>query len=130
MIQTCKKVGRIQLSSNFFAIVITNCYCYHPHVRDLNTFLKTIHQKWEYYKEGKQDFEKLLIFPNIKILAKSNKIELSEEDMAMWREEQTLWDVMLPLYPDKNKKGKNLKRLFRLIFSNNVLFQMRNLFSA
>ena len=48
----------------------------------------------------------------------------------MWREEQTLWDVMLPLYPDKNKKGKNLKRLFRLIFSNNVLFQMRNLFSA
>ena len=66
----------------------------------------------------------------MKMQAKSNKIELSEEDMAMWREEQTLWDVMLPLYPDKNKKGKNLKRLFRLIFSNNVLFQMRNRFSA
>ena len=27
--------------------------------------------------------------------ANSNKIELSEELMAMWREEQTLWDVML-----------------------------------
>ena len=43
--------------------------------------------------------------------AKSNKIELSEEDMAMWKEEQTLWDAMFPLYPDKNEKGKSLKRL-------------------
>ena len=31
------------------------------------------------YREEKQDFERLL-----------NKIELSEEFMAMWREEQTL----------------------------------------
>ena len=29
----------------------------------------------------------------------------------MWREEQTLWDAMFPLYPDKNEKGKSLKRL-------------------
>ena len=43
--------------------------------------------------------------------AKSNKIELGEEDMAMWREEQTLWNIMFPLYPDKNEKHKNLKRL-------------------
>ena len=43
--------------------------------------------------------------------AKSNKIELSEEFMAMWREEQTLWDVMFPLYPDKNEKDKSLKRM-------------------
>ena len=43
--------------------------------------------------------------------AKSNKIELSEEFMAMWREEQTLWDVMFPLYPDKNKKDKSYKRM-------------------
>ena len=28
--------------------------------------------------------------------AKSNKIELSEEFMVMWREEQTLWVVMSP----------------------------------
>ena len=34
--------------------------------------------------------------------SKSNKIDLSEEFMAMWREEQTLWDVMFPFYPDKN----------------------------
>ena len=40
------------------------------------------------------------------MLAKSNKIELSEEFMAMWKEEQTLWDVMLPLYQDKMKKTK------------------------
>ena len=69
--------------------------------------------------------------------AKSNKIELSEEFMAMWREEQTLWDVMFPLYPDKNEKGKSFKRMsdnFQIFsdcfFTNNVLFQMRNLFSV
>ena len=69
--------------------------------------------------------------------AKSNKIELSDEFMAMWREEQTLWDVMFPLYPDKNEKAKSLKRMsdnFQIFsdyfFTNNVLFQMRNLFSA
>ena len=43
--------------------------------------------------------------------AKSNKIEIREEFIAMWREEQTLWDAMFPLYPDKNEKGKSLKRM-------------------
>ena len=43
--------------------------------------------------------------------AKSNKIELSEEFMAMWKEEQTLWDAMFPLYPDRNEKDKRLKRI-------------------
>ena len=52
-----------------------------------------------------------LIFLNIKMSAKSNKIEFSEEFMAMRREEQTLWDVMFPLYPDKNEKDKSLKRM-------------------
>ena len=42
------------------------------------------------------------------MLAKSNKIEHSEEFMAMWREEQTLWDVIL--YADKNEKNKKLKK--------------------
>ena len=70
-------------------------------MRDLNTF--NMHQNWEYYREEKQDFERLLIFLNIQMSAKSNKIELSEEFMAMLREEQTLWDVMFPLYPDKNE---------------------------
>ena len=59
----------------------------------------------------KQDFERLLIFLIMKMSTKSNKIELSEEFMAMWREEQTLWDVMFPLYPDKNEKDKSLKRI-------------------
>ena len=40
--------------------------------------------------------------------AKLNKIELSEKFMAMWREEQTLWDVMFTLYPDKNEKDKSV----------------------
>ena len=97
-----------KLSSNFLlllsliAIVITlTCEIW-------TRFLKNIHQKWEYYREEKQDFERLLIFLNIKISAKSNKTELSEDFMAMWREEHTIWHVMFPLYPDKNEKEKSL----------------------
>ena len=41
--------------------------------------------------------------------AKSNKIEFSDEIMTCWREKQTLSDVMFPLYPDSNEKGKSLK---------------------
>ena len=55
--------------------------------------------------------------------AKSNKIELHEEFMAMWREEQTLWDVMFPLYPDKNKKDKSLKRMINLRFFQTNIFE-------
>ena len=69
----------------------------------------------------------------MKMSGKSNQIELSEEFMTMWREEKTFWDVMFPLYRQKNEKGKSLKRMsdfFRLIFSNKVLFRMQNLFSA
>ena len=43
--------------------------------------------------------------------AKSSKIELSEEFMVMWREEHTLYDVMSPLYGDKNEKDKSAKRI-------------------
>ena len=63
----------------------------------------------------------------MKMSGKSNKIELSEEFMTMWREEKTLWNVMFPLHRQKNEKGKSLKRMsdfFRLIFSNIVLFRM------
>ena len=69
------------------------------------------------------------MFLKMKILAKPNKIELSEEFMAMRREEQTLWDVMYPLYLAKNEKDKHLKRMsykFQIFsdwyFSNKVLF--------
>ena len=74
----------------------------------LTRFSKNKLQKWEYHREEKQGFERLLIFLIIKMLAKSNKIEHSEEFMAMWREEQTLWDVIL--YADKNEKNKKLKK--------------------
>ena len=47
----------------------------------------------------------------MKMSAKSSKIELSEEFMAMQTEEQTLWGVMSPLYRDKNEKGKSLERM-------------------
>ena len=33
----------------------------------------------------------------------------------MWREEQSLWDVMSPLYQESNETDKNLKRLRLLI---------------
>ena len=46
-----------------------------------------MHQKWKYYREEKLDYERFLIFLNIKMSAKSNKIELIEEFMAMWRGE-------------------------------------------
>ena len=46
-----------------------------------------MHQNWKYHTEEKQDFERSLIFLDIKMSAKSNKIELSEEFMVMWKEE-------------------------------------------
>ena len=90
---------------SLIAIVIT------PTCEIGTRFLKNIHQKWENYRAEKQDFQRLLIFLNIKMSAKSNKIELSKEFMAMWREKQTLWDVMFPLYPEKNEKDKSLRRM-------------------
>ena len=60
--------------------------------------------------EKKNKTLKDLIFLNIKMSAKSNKIDLSEEFMAMWREEQTFWDVMFPLYPDKNEKRQKFEK--------------------
>ena len=69
-----------------------------------------MHQKWEYYREEKQDFQRHLLFLNIKMSAKLNKIELSEGFMVMWREEETLWDVMFQLYPEKNEKRENTEK--------------------
>ena len=111
--------------------------------------LKNIHQKWKYYREEKQDFEKFLIFLFILFLfyinsflifqqnhshktqkdfvflmtvAKLNKIKLSEEFMVMWRQEQTIWDVMFPLYLDSEKE-KTLKRVWDKfqIFQTDIL---------
>ena len=63
-----------------------------------------------------------LIFLNIRMSAKLNKIEHSEEFMAMRREEQTLWDAMT-LYANKNEKDKNLKKM-----SDNFRFFQTDIF--
>ena len=43
-------------------------------MRDLNTFfLKKIHRKWKCYREEKEDFQRFLIFLNIKTSEKSKK---------------------------------------------------------
>ena len=55
-----------------------------------------MHRKWKYYREEKQDFERFLLFLNIKMSTKSNQLELSEEFMVMWREAQILFDVIFP----------------------------------
>ena len=52
-----------------------------------------------------------LILLNIKISAKSKKIELIEEFIAMWREEQSLWDVLPPLFRERNEKDKKLEKI-------------------
>ena len=67
------------------------CYCYHNFILpcEIRTrFLKNIHQKWIYYSEEKQGFQRFLIFFNIKMSAKSNKIELSKEFIVMWKQKQ------------------------------------------
>ena len=84
----------------FFAIVIINCCCYHTHVQNFNTFFNKHSSKVGILQRRKARPWKTF-----------NKIELSEEFMAMWREEKTLWDVIFPLYPDKNEKGNSLKRM-------------------
>ena len=62
--------------------------------------------------------------------AKSKKFEFKDEFIAMWREEQSLWDVMSPLYRDKNEEDKSLKRMSNefefsdMMLSNTTLFQV------
>ena len=60
----------------------------------------------------------------MKMLAKSNKIELSEKFMVMWREEQTLWDVMSPSYRDKNEKDKSFRSSHRRCSLKKVLLEI------
>ena len=69
-------VRRVQLSSNFFLLL---SLISHSCARFEDVFLKNIHQKRKYCREEKQDFERLLIIFNIKMSAKSKKIELNEE---------------------------------------------------
>ena len=83
---------------NFHPIFLLLSLISHSLARFEHFFLKNIHQQWKHYRKEKQDFERFLIILNIKMSAKSNKIELSEEFMVMWREEQTFWNVMFLFY--------------------------------
>ena len=59
-----------------FSITITT---FTPTYEIRTRFLKKIHQKWKYYREEKHDFERFLIFFNIRMSARSKKLELCEE---------------------------------------------------
>ena len=63
----CRKVRRAQLSSIFFLLV---SLISQTGGRSEQFFFKKIHQKWKYYREKIQDFERFLIFLNIKISTK------------------------------------------------------------
>ena len=56
--------------------------------------------------------------------AKSNKIELREEFMVMWREEQTLWDDMSPSHRDKSEKDKSFRSSHRRCSLKKVLLEI------
>ena len=99
--------------STFIEFFVLLSLISHSRARSEHVFLKNIHQKWKYYREGKQEFERFLIFLNIKVSEKSNKIELSENFMAMWRDEQTLWNVISPLCRVKNEKGQKFEKNVR-----------------
>ena len=73
-----------------------------------HVFLKHTSKK-EMWQRRKTRLWKILI------LEKSKKIELNEEFIAMWREEQSLWDAMSFLYRKRNETDKSLKRLRFLI---------------
>ena len=96
---------------NFHQFFLLLSLITHSRARFDHVFFKNIHQKRKYYREEKQDFERFLIFLNIKMLANSNKIELSEEFIVMWREEQTLLDVMSPSQKNTCDRASFLMKL-------------------
>ena len=78
-----------------------------------------------------KDFRYFLI-----LKCRQNRVELNEDFIAMWREEQSLLDVIYPLYRARNEEDKSLKRIsdkFQIsdmTFSNKVLFQMQKVSPA
>ena len=69
--------------------------------------LKNMHQKWKHYRAEKPDFERFLIFLKIKMSAKSKKVELNEEFIAIWREKSRASGMSCPLCIEtKMKKTK------------------------
>ena len=43
--------------------------------------------------------------------AKTQRIELTEDFINLWKEEKSLWDVISPLYRDRDAKHKSLLSL-------------------
>ena len=69
----------------------------------------------------KQNFERFLIFLNIKISTESNKTELSEEFMVMWRQEQPL-EVFCKKVALRNFAKFTGKHLCQRLFFNTVAY--------
>ena len=90
----CRKVGRVQLSSNFYPLL---SLISHSRTRFEHGFLKTDIKSGNIIEKKNKTLKD-------KMLAKSYEIKLSVEFMTLWREEQTLCDVMSPLYRNKNAR--------------------------
>ena len=101
-----------------FYYCYTNCYCYHT--RFEHVFFKIDH-KWKYYREVNQDLERFSIILSTKMSAKSKK---KLKIIAIWREEQSLWDVMSPSYWDKNEKDKSFRSSHRRCSLKKVLLEI------
>ena len=108
----CRKVGRVQLSSSFFLLLslISRSRTRFEHV-----FLKKYIKSGNITERKNKTFKRFLTFLNVKILAKSKKIELNEEFITMWRKDQRIWDDISPLHRERNEKYKSLERLGFLI---------------
>ena len=92
----------------FFSIVMTNLTIT---CEILTFFLKKIHQKWKYYREEEQDFERFLIFNKIKMLEKSKqkkkKKKNSMKSLQLCGEEKRASGMSSPLcIGTKMKKTK------------------------
>ena len=72
-------------------------------------FFKNIHQKWKYYRE--ENWIKLNSVRSLWL-------------MVLWREEQTLWDVMLPSYWDKNEKDESFRSSYWRCSLKKVLLEI------
>ena len=61
---------------------------------------------------------------SIKMSAKSKKIELDEELIAMWREQQSLWNVMSPSYWDKKERRQKFQTQPSEVFLKKMLLEI------
>ena len=129
-----KKLGMFN-----FHPILCYCYhyCYHTHVRDLNTYFKKHSSKVGMLQRRKRRLWKTF---NISQYKNVRKIQQNWTQCGVYgyveKRADPLWCHVPILSRKKWKRQKFEKNIrlisdfFRLIFSNNVLFQMQNLFSA